>query len=139
MSFWVDSAWTGSVTSVAMVSRSVVVCFRARKFDRPFGFQRSRFRGGLSQVVSESILGVSRFLQALLQEGFDSFLRRWSLDGGHAGRPSPALISTSGGRLASFTRRLVLAIAPPVERGRSGLRGASTKLSSSASGSARLT
>jgi len=74
----------------------------------------------LPDVESESILRVSRLLEPLLQEGFDSFLRRWSLDGGHAG-VQPALISTSGGRLASFTRRLVLAIAH-LSKWRFGLR-----------------
>ena len=64
----------------------------------------------LSQVESESILRVSRLLEPLLQERFDSFLGRWSLDGGHAGIPAGSH-STSGGRPASFTRRLVLAIA----------------------------
>ena len=39
----------------------------------------------LSQVEAESILQVSRLLEPLLQEGFDVFLGRWSLDGGHAG------------------------------------------------------
>jgi hypothetical protein len=42
----------------------------------------------LAQVESESILRISRLLKSLLQEGFDSRLRRGSLDGRHAGIPA---------------------------------------------------
>jgi hypothetical protein len=54
----------------------------------------------LSQVEPESILQVSGVLEPLLQEGFDSFLRRWSFDGGHAGVPAGSDFDV--GRQAGF-------------------------------------
>jgi len=59
----------------------------------------------LSYVESESIFRVSRLLETLLQEGFDSFLRRWSLDGGHAG--VPARPDFDVGRQAGFVHEVL--------------------------------
>src|SRR5690348_43322 len=73
----------------------------------------------LSHVESESIFGVSRLLEPLLQEGFDSFLRRWSLDGGHAGVPARSDFDV--GRQAGFVyQALGVGDCPLVERGDPG-------------------
>src|SRR5947207_15590451 len=73
----------------------------------------------LSYVESESIFRVSRLLEPLLQEGVDSFLRRWSLDGGHAG--VPACSDFDVGRQAGLVHEaLGVRDRPLVERGDAG-------------------
>jgi hypothetical protein len=73
----------------------------------------------LSYVESESIFRVSRLLEPLLQEGFNSFLRSWSLDGGHAG--VPARPDFDVGRQAGFVHQaLGVRDRPLVERGDAG-------------------
>jgi cholesterol oxidase len=64
----------------------------------------------LPQVEPESILRVSRLLEALLQEGFDAFLRGWSLDGGHAVRLDRRFWQQPGRRklMASFDYDVVI-------------------------------
>jgi hypothetical protein len=55
----------------------------------------------------------------MLQEGFDSFLRRWSLDGGHAGVPACSYFDV--GRQAGFVHEaLGVGDRPLVERGDPG-------------------
>src|SRR5882724_11387545 len=81
-----DSASTRSAMFFAMVSKSMVVCFLSES-ERRAG-RISALSSELSHVESESIFRVSGLLEALLQEGFDAFLRRGSLDGGYAGVPA---------------------------------------------------
>ena len=70
-------------------------------------------------MESEPILRVSRLLEPLLQEGLDSFLGRWSLDGGHAGIPAGSHFDV--GRQAGFVHEaLGVRDRPLVERGDPG-------------------
>src|SRR6266481_8502880 len=82
-----DSASTRSEIFFAVMSKSMDLCFlqRVRLTVR---ISALALEAELPQVESESILHVSRLLEPLLQEGFDSFLGRRSLDGGHAGVPA---------------------------------------------------
>src|SRR2546423_4034759 len=80
-----DSASTRSAMFFAMVSKSMVVCFLS---EVGWAVRISALSSELSHVESESIFRVSGLLEPLLQEGFDAFLRRGSLDGGHAGVPA---------------------------------------------------
>jgi len=69
----------------------------------------------LSHGESESIFRVSRLLEPSLQEGFDSFLGRWSLDGGHAGIPAGSNLDV--GRQTGFVHEaLGVGDRPLVER-----------------------
>src|SRR3954452_13857191 len=80
-----DSASTRSAMFFAMVSKSIVVCsFQEVRW----AVRISALSSELSHVESESIFRVSGLLEPLLQEGFDAFLRRWALDGRHAGVPA---------------------------------------------------
>src|SRR3954465_14349940 len=81
-----DSVSTRSASCFAMVSRSMVISALAVEAE-------------LAHVESELIFRVTRLLQPLLEERLDSCLRRGALDGGMQAS-QPALISTSGGRLA---------------------------------------
>src|SRR5689334_5593905 len=73
----------------------------------------------LSQVEPESMLQVSRLFETLLQEGLDSFLRRWSFDGGHARVPARSDLDV--GRQASFVDQpLGVCDRPLVKRGDPG-------------------
>src|SRR3954468_17223059 len=73
----------------------------------------------LSDVEPESVLRVSGCLKPLLQQGFDSLLRRWSLDGRHAGVPARSDFDI--GRQAGFVHEaLRVGYRPLVERGDAG-------------------
>src|SRR6476659_9876707 len=73
----------------------------------------------LSDVESEPIFRVSGLLEPLLQERFDSLLRCWSLDGGHAGVPARSDFDV--GRKAGFVHEaLGVGDRPLVERGDPG-------------------
>ena len=72
-------------------------------------FVRQRQVPSFPHIKSQAIFCVSDFVDAFLKQGFDLPLRGRPSDRGHAGKP--AAISTSGGRLAVFTRRFVFAIA----------------------------
>src|SRR5579871_6719093 len=90
----------------------------------------------LPQVVSEPIFDIPGLVEAALHQRFDSILcGRSPSEAMHASHPAPS--STSGGRLVS-TRRLVWAIAH-LSNLAIRVASASTKASSSASGSARFT
>ena len=82
-----DPASTRSAMSLAVVSKSMVVCFLPESEARPFGFSARRrgpaVRGGIRVDFARLQL-----LEPLLQEGFDSFLCRWSVDGVHARVPA---------------------------------------------------
>src|SRR5580704_8626385 len=73
----------------------------------------------LSHVESESIFRVSGLLESLLEEGFDSFLRRWSLDGGHAGVPARSDFDV-GWQAGVVHEALGVGDRPLVERGDAG-------------------
>src|ERR1700750_520300 len=82
-----DSASTRSAMSLAVVSKSMVVCFLPEsELGRSVSVLAREAQ--LSEVESESILHVSRLLEPLLQKGFDSLLCRWSVDGVHARVPA---------------------------------------------------
>src|SRR6476646_1595702 len=81
-----DSASTRSAMFFAMVSKSMVVCFLSRSGE--MAVRSSALDSELADVESKAILGVSRLLKPLVQERLDAFLRRWSLDGRHAGVPA---------------------------------------------------
>ena len=67
-------------------------------------------------MESESGFRVSGLLKPLLQEGFDAFLRRGSLDGGHAGVPARSDLDV--GRQAGFVHEAFgVGDRPLVERG----------------------
>src|SRR3954471_23492722 len=103
-----DSASTRSAMFFAVVSRSMVVCFLSAAVEAE-----------LSHGESESIFRVSGLLEPVLQEGFDSFLRRRSLDGGHAGVPARSDFDV--GRQAGFVyEALGVGDRPLVERGDPG-------------------
>src|SRR5256885_8639942 len=92
-----DSASTRSAMFFAMVSKSMVVC----SFQKVrWAVRISALSSELSHVESESIFRVSGLLEPLLQEGFDAFLRRGSLDGRHAGVPASSDFDV--GREAGF-------------------------------------
>src|SRR4029077_7519351 len=82
-----DSASTRSAMFLAVVSKSMIVCFLPANGQ---AVERSALvlEAQLSQVEPESSLHVSRLLEPVLQERLDSFLRRWSPDRGHAGIPA---------------------------------------------------
>src|SRR5205085_9968607 len=87
-----DSASTRSATSFAVVSKSVVsrsmvVCFLSES-EKGIRISAWGVEAQLAQVEPESILDVAGPLEPLFQEGFDVFLRGWSLDGAHAGIPA---------------------------------------------------
>src|SRR6476619_4703499 len=79
-----DSASTRSAMFFALVSKSMIVS----PFKKWNGCSVSALSSELPHVKAESSLRVSGLLEPLLQEGFDAFLRRWPLDGGHAGVPA---------------------------------------------------
>src|SRR6201996_3352076 len=104
-----DPASTRSAMSLAVVSKSMVVCFLP---ESELGRSVSVLAGEaqLSEVESESILHVSSCWSPCSRRALTLSCAAGRLtEFMHASQP--ALISTSGGRLASFTRRLVLAIA----------------------------
>src|SRR4051794_34715231 len=104
-----DSASTRSAMSLAVVSRSMVVCF----------LSALAVEAQLSHGESESIFRVSRRLEPVLQKGLDPFLRRRSLDGGHAGVPARSDLDV--GRQAGFVdEALGVGERPLVERGDPG-------------------
>src|SRR3954454_13615869 len=104
-----DSASARSAMFFAMVSRSMVVCF----------LSALAVEAQLSHGESESTFRVSGLLEPVLQEGFDSFLRRRSLDGDHAG--VPACSDLDVGRQAGFVdEALGVGDRPLVERGDPG-------------------
>src|SRR4051812_29179866 len=113
-----DSASTRSAMFFAVVSKSMVVCFLS---ESEIGVRTSAIavEAQLSEVGSESVFQVSRLLEPLVQEGFDSFLRRWALDGGHAGVPARSDFDV--GRQAGFVHEaLGVGDRPLVERGDPG-------------------
>src|SRR3954449_3608630 len=113
-----DSASTRSAMFFAVLSKSMVLCFPS---EGEMGRRVSTLaiEAQLSHGESESIFRVSRLLESLLQEGFDSFLRRWSLDGGHA--CVPARSDFDVGRQAGFVHEaLGIGDRPLVERGNAG-------------------
>jgi len=91
----------------------------------------------LPQVESQSIFCISGLVKTLFQQRLYSFLRGGSHDRCKAGIP-PGCDLDVGGKLAAFTRRLVLAIAH-LSNEAIRVASASTKLSSSASGIDRFT
>src|SRR4051812_27475241 len=97
-SCWTDSASTRSAMFFAMVSRSMSSTSfqKARKDVRMSVLVAAQ----LPDVEPEPVFRVSRRLEPLLEQGFDSFLRRWSLDGGHAGVPAGSDLDV--GRKAGF-------------------------------------
>src|SRR3954465_2253222 len=98
-----DSASARSAICFAIVSRSMVMSAL------PLEAQPA-------QGVPKSVLQVSRLLESLLQEGLDVLLRRWSLDGGHAGVPARSDLDV--GRQAGFVHEaLGVGDRPLVERG----------------------
>ena len=73
----------------------------------------------LSHGESEPIFRVSRLLVPLRQEGFNSLLGRWSIDGRHAGIPAGSHFDV--GWQAGFVHEtLGVGDRPPVERGDPG-------------------
>src|ERR1700722_13209981 len=111
-----DSASARSAIPLAMVSRSVIMCFLSEREIGRFRASALALEPQLSHVESESILRVSAGLEPLLQESFDSFLRRGSVDGGHAG--VPARLHFDVRRQAGFVdEALGVGDRPPVERG----------------------
>src|SRR3954453_12220694 len=103
-----DSVSTRSAMFFAVVSRSMVVCFLSAAVEAQ-----------LSHRESESIFRVSGLLEPALQEGFDSFLRRRSLDRGHAGVPARSDLDV--GRQAGFVdKALGVGDRPLVEGGDPG-------------------
>src|SRR2546423_6120066 len=109
-----DSASTRSAMFFAMVSKSMVVCFLP-EVRWAVRISALAVEAQLSHVESESIFRVSRLLEPLLQESFDSFLRRGSLDGGHAGVPARSDFDV--GRQAGFVHEVLgVGDRPLVER-----------------------
>src|SRR3954451_7620818 len=94
-----DSASTRSAMCFAVVSRSMVVC-SVSESEMGRSDSALAIEAHLSHVESESIFRVSGLLEPVLQEGFDSFLRRRSVDGGHAGVPARSDFDV--GRQAGF-------------------------------------
>src|SRR4051794_39223350 len=82
-----DSASTRSAMSLAMVSRSMVVCFLS-EIQIGRGVSALAVEAELSHVDAESILRVATLLESLFQQGTDLLLRGRSPHGGHAGVPA---------------------------------------------------
>src|SRR3954467_13128754 len=116
---WVrDSASTRSATSLAIVSRSMV-CVSFQKVRLAVRMSAPAIDAQLSHGESESTFRVTGLLEPVLQEGLDSFLRRRSLDGGHAGVPARSDLDV--GRQAGFVdEALGVGDRPLVERGDPG-------------------
>src|SRR3954470_23495404 len=113
-----DSASTRSAMFFAVVSRSMVVC-SVSESEMGRSDSALAIEAHLSHVESESVLRVSGLLEPVLQEGLDSFLRRRSPDGGHAGVPARSDFDV--GRQARFVdQALGVGDRPPVERGDPG-------------------
>src|SRR6476469_8459587 len=113
-----DSASTRSAIFFAMVSRSMV-CASFQRVRSEIRISVLALGAQLSHVEPKSILRVSRLLEPLLQEGFDSFLRRRSLDGSHTGVPARSDFDV--GRQAGFVHEaLGVGDRPLVERGDAG-------------------
>src|SRR5437879_554920 len=113
-----DSASARSAISFAMASKSMVKCFLS---ESEIGRDTSALalEAKPSQVESESILRISRLLQPLLQEGFDSRLRCGSLDRVHTGIPARSDLDV--GRQAGFVHEpLGISDRPLIERGDPG-------------------
>src|SRR5256885_11851059 len=116
-----DSASTRSAIFFAMVSKSTS-CSSFQKMRQVIRVSAFAVEAQLSHVESESVLCVSRLLEPLIQQRFDSFLRRWSLDGGHAGVPAGSDFDV--GRQAGFIHEaLGIGDRPLVKRGDPGCKG----------------
>src|SRR3954465_10963849 len=109
-----DSSSTRSAMFFAMVSRSMVVCSVSEREMGRWDSARA-MEPPLPHVEPEPMFRVSRLLEPLLQEVLDSFLRRRSLDGGHAGVPARSDLDV--GRQAGFVdEALGVGDRPLVER-----------------------
>src|SRR2546421_6801224 len=111
-----DSASTRSAIFFAMVRSP----WSYASFQRVrWAVRTSALGSELPYVESESIFRVSGLLEPLLQEGFDAFLRRRSLDGGHAGVPARSDFDV--GRQAGVVDEVLgVGDRPLVERGDPG-------------------
>src|SRR5260370_10925212 len=113
-----DSASTRSAIFFAVMSKSMVLCFLSES-EKAVRISALTLEAELPQVESESILRVSRLLESLFQEDFDSSLGRRPLDGGHAGIPAGSPFDV--GRQTGFIHEaLGVGDRPLVERGDPG-------------------
>src|SRR3954452_20671173 len=108
---------TGTSRLAASASARSAICFAI--VSRSMVMSALALAAQSAQRVAKSILHVSRLLQSLLHEGLDVLLRRWSLDGGHAGVPARSDLDV--GRQAGFVHEaLGVGDRPRVEGGDPG-------------------
>src|SRR6202171_3795041 len=138
--FAAEAASTRSAAFFAIVSKSMGLSFFRSETQRTAQLRcctHGCLAPELPYIKSQPIFRVARLVKAPFQQRLDPSCA--------AGRVTevmqashPAAISTSGGRLAAFTRRFVLAIAH-LSNEAIRVASASTKSSSAASGNERFT